>query len=97
MINDDLVEIVADLARLGITKDEKKKYTKQISEIFKYFDELKMIDLSNIEPASQITGLKNVTRDDEVHLVFSENKVLGQAPEAEGEEIKVLGVMKGKK
>ncbi len=97
MINDKLVEIVANLARLGITKDEKKKYTKQISEIFKYFEELKLIDLSNIEPASQITGLKNVTRPDEVHLIFSDNKVLGQAPEAEGEEVKIAGVMKGKK
>jgi aspartyl-tRNA(Asn)/glutamyl-tRNA(Gln) amidotransferase subunit C len=97
MIDENLVEIVADLARLGISNEEKEKYTKQIAEIFKYFEELKMIDLSNIDPQTQIIGLKNSVRHDEVHLIFSENKTLAQAPEIEGEQIKVPGVMKGKK
>jgi len=97
MIPEESIEYVANLARMGISEDEKKKYFKQISELFKYFEELKMIDLRNVEPTSQITGLQNVTREDEVHLIHSEEKVLDEAPEVEGEQVRVPGVMRGKK
>ncbi len=97
MINKDLVEKVSELARLGITEEEKAKYTEQISDIFKYFEEIKGLDLTQIEQISQITGLKNVVRDDEVHLIYSIKKLMREAPEVEGEQVKVPGVMKGKK
>lgn len=85
------------MARLGISEEEKEKYAKQIGEVFKYFEELKSIDLSNIEPVSHITGLSNVSREDEVHLIYSAEKLLGQAPEVESGQIRVQGVMRGKK
>lgn len=97
MINKDLVEKVADLAKLHISDDEKGRYTKQLSDIFKYFDEVKSLDLEQVEETSHITGLENVMRDDEVHLIYSTKKLLDEAPEVEGEQIKVPGVMKGKK
>jgi len=97
MINKELVEKIADLAKLEITDDEKKRYTKQLSDIFRYFDEVKSLDLEQVEETSHITGLENVLRDDEVHLIYSTEKLLKEAPEMEGEQIKVPGVMKGKK
>lgn len=97
MIDENLVEIVADLAKLNISDEEKKKYTDQISEVFNYFEKLKELDLREIEPTGQITGLQNAARDDEVHLIYSTEKLLREAPEVEGEQVKIPGVMKGKK
>jgi len=97
MINDELVQYVANLAKLGISEDEIKKFSNQIEDVFKYFDDVKALDLGEIEPTSQVTGLENVTRDDEVHLIYSVEKLMKQAPEVEVGQIKVPGVMKGKK
>ncbi|MFZ5365266.1 MAG: Asp-tRNA(Asn)/Glu-tRNA(Gln) amidotransferase subunit GatC [Patescibacteria group bacterium] len=97
MINKALVEKVADLAKLEISEDDKKKYTKQLSDVFKYFDELRSLDLSEVPETSNITGLYNVSRPDEVHLIYSVEHLLADAPEIEAGQIKVPGVMRGKK
>jgi len=59
------VKHVAKLAKLELTSGEIDKFSKQLSEIISYVEELDEVNTSKIEPTSQTTGLENVTREDE--------------------------------
>jgi len=58
------VEHIAELARIGLTKEEKERFSEELSDILEYIEQLKEIDTKNIEPVSQVTGLINVVRED---------------------------------
>jgi len=62
---DDVLKL-ARLARLTITEDEVEKYRSELSEILKYFELLQDVDLTDLAPTTQVTGLTNVMREDEV-------------------------------
>ncbi|MDO8460820.1 MAG: Asp-tRNA(Asn)/Glu-tRNA(Gln) amidotransferase subunit GatC [bacterium] len=70
------VSHVAKLANLSLTKEEKEKFEKQLSETLDYVNQLKEIDTNNIEPTSQVTGLENVVRNDEAIPSFSQEEAL---------------------
>lgn len=60
------VEHIATLARLRLTEEEKEKYSGQLSGILDYVEKLSAVDTSDVEPTSQVTGLTNITRADQV-------------------------------
>ena len=60
------MEHIAKLARLRVTAEEKEKYAGQLSGILEYVEKLSAVDTANVEPTSQVTGLTNVSREDEV-------------------------------
>lgn len=60
----DQVSHIANLARLRLTDDEQAHYGAQISAILDYVDQLQLVDTTDIEPTTQVTGLTNVTRED---------------------------------
>ena len=86
------IEHLANLARLAVTEDEKKKYAEQISSILEYFDQLQAVDTTGIEPLSQVFESENVVRSDEDRLIFSKEKVLACASEVENGQVKVKAV-----
>ena len=58
------VEHIAELAKIGLTKEEKERFSGELSDILEYIEQLKEIDTKDIEPVSQVTGLINVIRED---------------------------------
>jgi aspartyl-tRNA(Asn)/glutamyl-tRNA(Gln) amidotransferase subunit C len=76
MIKLKLSEVVhvAKLANLNLTKKEEKLFTKQLSDVVGYIEELKKVDTKGVKPTSQTTGLENTTRKD----LIKENNSLGQ-------------------
>jgi len=62
---------VANLAKLKLSGKDVNKFKKQLSEVIGYFEQLKEIDTSKTEPASQTTGLENVLRNDEINTASS--------------------------
>ncbi len=67
---------VAKLANLPLTDKEKKKFEKQLSETLDYVKQLESLDTSDVEPTSQVTGLENVTREDETIPSLSQEEAL---------------------
>lgn len=65
MLSKDEVKHIANLARLGLTETELKKYEKELSSIFDYIGKLEEIDLSDVEPTSHPLKIENVVRKDE--------------------------------
>lgn len=59
------VQHIADLARIGISEEEKQKFQGDLGSILDYIDKLQKIDVSGVESIANITGLKNQTREDD--------------------------------
>lgn len=74
------VEHIAKLARLRLSEDEKQLYTEQLGKIIQFFDELKAIDTTGVEPMSHALALTNVMRDDEVEPPYGHERLLATAP-----------------
>ena len=66
-ISEQDVEYVAKLAMLEVIDAEKKQLAEQLSRIVEYVEKLNELDLSGIEPTSQVvTSVKHAVRDDRI-------------------------------
>lgn len=83
------VNHVAELARLGLSDEERERLTTELSKILDYIDQLDQLDTSNVEPTAQVGGLVDVFREDEVAPSFPVEAALGNAPSSEGSYFKV--------
>ena len=93
MLSHDQVRHIAQLARLNLTDDEVIKFAMQLSAIFEYVDLLNEVDTEGIEPTSQVTGLENVTRVDEIEQWCDPAELLACSPlPIEKNQIKVKSV-----
>lgn len=77
------VEHVAKLARLALSDEEKKLYTEQLGKIIAFFDQLKAIDTTGLEPLAHPLPLVNVLREDETHKPLGHDILLENAPDKE--------------
>jgi aspartyl-tRNA(Asn)/glutamyl-tRNA(Gln) amidotransferase subunit C len=92
-ISQDQVRHVAKLARLNLKDEEVEKFAGQLSNIFDYVDLLNEVDVDGVEPTSQVTGLENVTRPDEVVQFCDPKDLLACSPlPIENDQIKVKSV-----
>jgi len=76
------VEHVAELARLGLTEEEKALFRGQLSAILDYAAVLQGVDTSAIPPTATVLPLRNVMRDDAARPSLSQEDVLANAPDA---------------
>lgn len=69
---------MAKLAKLKLVDSEISKYSKQLSKIISYVEELDKVDTSKTEPTNQTTGLENVSRQDKrnTEMVLSQDEAL---------------------
>ena len=67
-ISETDVEYVAKLANLEVADDEKKELAGQLSRIVEYVEQLNKLDVSSVEPTTQILEDKHAIRDDRVVL-----------------------------
>jgi aspartyl-tRNA(Asn)/glutamyl-tRNA(Gln) amidotransferase subunit C len=80
LTRDDVLKL-ARLARLKLSDDEIARYQKELAEILNYVEQLDSVDVSGLEPTSQVTGLTNVTRaDDEVDYGYVALDLLKNVP-----------------
>ena len=89
MISIKEVEHVAKLARLSLSEQEKELYTEQLAKILGYFDELKQVDTTGVEPLAHALSIVSVMREDEVLPPPGREQLLKSAPEVENGYFKV--------
>ena len=73
------VSHIAKLANLTLNPSEKNKLEKELEETLKFINSLNEIDTTGIEPTSQVTGLENITREDEAIPSFPQDDALKNA------------------
>ena len=83
------VEHVAKLARLGLAEEEKDLFTRQLSAILEFADNLKKLDTKDVPPTSHAIPMKNVLREDKVLPFQNPQDILANAPEQEDGMFKV--------
>lgn len=74
------VAYVARLARLRLDEQERARLQSQLEHILAYVDQLKEVDVSDLEPMTQAIDASNVTREDTVESGFDREDVLANAP-----------------
>ncbi len=65
-ISKDTVEKMAHLANIPVTENEKTDLADGFNKTLNVIDELFKVDVKDVKPTHQVTGLENVLRDDEV-------------------------------
>ena len=89
MISIEDVEHVAKLARLELSDEEKKLFTKQLDDILKYVEQMSEIDTTNVEPMASAIPVTNVMREDEVVYSNTKEELMKNAPDEEDGFFKV--------
>lgn len=87
------VKHIAKLANLTLSEDEEEKFEKQLEETVEYIEGLSEVDTSGVHPTSQVTGLENVTREDEVIPSISQEEALKNAKSTHKGFFKVKGIL----
>lgn len=89
LTREDILKL-AQLARLGLTDDEVTEFSQELTAILQYVEQLSSVNVDGLEPTSQVTGLTNVTRPDEVKdYGYEPLDLLKNVPNVENNQIKV--------
>jgi aspartyl-tRNA(Asn)/glutamyl-tRNA(Gln) amidotransferase subunit C len=87
------VEHVAKLARLGLTKEEKKLFGDQLSAILDHAAGLQKLNTDNVAPTSHAIPMKNVLREDKVVGCDNVDDILANGPATEDHMFKVPRIL----
>ena len=93
-LNKKEVEHIAALARVRISEDEKETFSKQLSSILDYVNQLQEVTASGISETAQVTGIENAMRKDEMRGASKETRdqIVKNFPEPEDDLCKVKSV-----
>ncbi len=85
---------IAALARLDLSEAEKQMHADQLSVVLDYMEMLNEVDTEGVEETCQVTGLENVTRQDEIIECDSDTrkKIISQFPDKKEDLLKVKAV-----
>jgi len=89
MIDKKEVEHVARLARLTYTPEEIELFTHQLNAILNYFEQLKELDTTGIEPTSHAIPLSNVFKGHDVQDSLPVDATLSNAPDKKKDSFRV--------
>lgn len=94
-LDTEKIQHIASLARLKVSEQEAEHYAQELSKVFGYIDELKMVDVKDIEATTNISGLANNLRDDKINQwsVTERETALKQAERDELGRVKVKKIM----
>ena len=87
-LSKDEIQNIAKLARVELSEEEQEKLSEQLTDILEYVEKLQQVNTDDVETTSQVTGLENVYREDEVVVCADKDKLIHQAPESEDGLIK---------
>ena len=87
------VEHIAELARLGLTAAEKRRFREQLSAILDYAARLQELDTAEIPPTASVLPSRSVLRADLVEPGLDLEDLMRNAPEVEDDQFRVPPVL----
>jgi len=80
-ISPEQVDHIAHLANIPTSQAERERLAHEFSDTLNVVDQLKQVDVTDVEPTHQVTGLENVWREDLVDKdsMFSQEEALQNA------------------
>ena len=92
-ITSDEIRHLALLCRIAMTDEEVDMMRDQMSNILNNIDILNLVDTEGVEPTGHSVDLVSVMREDEVAPASPIEEILANAPEREGDFIRVKAVL----
>jgi aspartyl-tRNA(Asn)/glutamyl-tRNA(Gln) amidotransferase subunit C len=88
------VKKLASLSALQVSDDEAVKLQSELENILKFVEQLDAVETNGVEPTYQVTGLRNVWREDEIiDYGLDRDALLKNAPNKQDGQIKVKRVL----
>ncbi len=94
MLKKDEIEYLGNLAKIGLTDDEKEQFAKELEKIIYYVSQLSEVPTENISPMWHVLPLTNVFREDEVRDSTERDKLLENAPDKTDRFFKVPKIIR---
>ena len=88
------IEHLAELSRLELTPEEKEKFSKELTRIVDYIDQLRKLETTKIRPYSATKPAKMIGREDRPEIFSDAQKILEAAPKRRFDKIEVKAVFK---
>jgi aspartyl-tRNA(Asn)/glutamyl-tRNA(Gln) amidotransferase subunit C len=95
IISKDLIKKLSHLAKINLSEEQLEKYTKDISSVMGYMEEIKNIDVTNIPETSRIAKEENVLREDIVKESLPQKEALKNAKNTHNGYFSVPMILKG--
>jgi len=92
MISQEDIKKIAELSRIKVLPEEEETLTATITQILSYMDILKEVDTDDVEITSQVTGLHDITREDNPVKSPIREDLIKNMPEVYADELSVPGV-----
>ena len=94
LIDEKITLKIASLAKLELTDQEIKEYSKDLTNILKWMEELKEVDVSNVQPVTSVTKNELYEREDNTYKnTVEQEEILLNAPEKVGKYFTVPKVI----
>ena len=74
------VEYIGRLARLELTEDQIRLFTKQLNRVLDYMEKLDEVGTEGVKPTYQAIDIANALREDTVERSLSKRDALHNAP-----------------
>ncbi len=88
-INDDMIDHLADLAKLNFNAGEKEHLKKDLSRILTYIEKLNEVDTTGVEPLIFMNDEVNILREDEPGIMLPKQEALLNAPAKDSDYFRV--------
>jgi aspartyl-tRNA(Asn)/glutamyl-tRNA(Gln) amidotransferase subunit C len=92
-VNDELIENLANLARLHFDKVEKEEIKMDLQRMITFVEKLNELDTEGVEPLIHMSETMNVLREDILQGSVSREEALKNAPATDGIYFKVPKVI----
>lgn len=93
MIEKSVIENIAKLARLSVPEAQLEEYSKQLSVVMQYFEQITKVKTDNVEPLVTPTEIEVYWREDEVKHELTTEEILANAPDKIGNLFRVPPVI----
>jgi aspartyl-tRNA(Asn)/glutamyl-tRNA(Gln) amidotransferase subunit C len=88
------IEYLGNLAKIGLTEDEKAQFAEELDKIIYYISQLSEVPTEKVSPVWHVLPVTNVFRKDEVKNSTEREKLLENAPEKTDRFFKVPKIIK---
>lgn len=92
MITKAEVKHIAELARIGVSEKEVEKFSRELSAVLDWIEELKEVDIAKISEVSHISGTKNSLKEDRIERFIPTEKIIELFPEKKERYDKVKSI-----
>ena len=85
LIDKKVTKKIAFLARIGLSEKEEEEFSKDLSNILKWMEDLQKIDVKDIEPLRNVNDIELLEREDkEFYKNTEQEELLRNAPKKNG-------------